>query len=62
MLPDMLTRFGATAYLHTTKARCRTRRKIRCSAFRSLITCPIELQKPSPLRRLSKHHVVRFIK
>jgi hypothetical protein len=27
MLPDMSTRFGATAYLPTTKARCRTQRK-----------------------------------
>jgi hypothetical protein len=31
MLPDMSTRFGATAYLPTTKARCRTQRKIRFS-------------------------------
>jgi hypothetical protein len=35
MLPDMSTRFGATAYLHTTKARCRTPRKIKRSSSRS---------------------------
>jgi hypothetical protein len=29
MLRDMSTRFGATAYLYTTKARCRTPRKIK---------------------------------
>jgi hypothetical protein len=32
MLPDMSTRFGATACLHTTKARCRTPRKIKRSS------------------------------
>jgi hypothetical protein len=35
MLPDMSTRFGATAYLHTTKAR-RTPRKIKRSSPRPI--------------------------
>src|SRR5216684_4129668 len=33
MLPDMSTRFGATAYLPTTKGCCRTRRKTETSCW-----------------------------